>query len=89
MDKPIAIVLHGGAGWFANLSNDQQAAIKDKMKEAMDAGYSILESGGTSGDAVIASITILEDSPLFNAGKGVTKFWQKNGANNIFKCVNF
>ena len=70
MDKPIAIVLHGGAGWFANLSNDQQAAIKDKMKEAMDAGYSILESGGTSGDAVIASITILEDSPLFNAGKG-------------------
>ena len=70
MDKPIAIVLHGGAGWFANLSDDQQAAIKDKMKEAMDAGYSILESGGTSGDAVIASITILEDSPLFNAGKG-------------------
>jgi beta-aspartyl-peptidase (threonine type) len=41
MDKPIAIVLHGGAGWFANLSDDQQAAIKDKMKEAMDAGYSI------------------------------------------------
>jgi beta-aspartyl-peptidase (threonine type) len=36
----------------------------------MDTGYSILESGGTSGDAVIASITILEDSPLFNAGKG-------------------
>ena len=70
MDKPIAIVLHGGAGWFANLSDDQQAAIRDKMKEAMDAGYSILESGGTSGDAVIASITILEDSPLFNAGKG-------------------
>lgn len=70
MDKPIAIVLHGGAGWFANLSDDQQSAIKDKMKEAMDAGYSILASGGTSGDAVIASITILEDSPLFNAGKG-------------------
>jgi len=70
MDKPLAIVLHGGAGWFANLSGDQQSAIKDKMKEAMDAGYSILEAGGTSGDAVIASITILEDSPLFNAGKG-------------------
>ncbi|MEK9650424.1 MAG: isoaspartyl peptidase/L-asparaginase, partial [Gammaproteobacteria bacterium] len=70
MDKPIAIVLHGGAGWFANLSDEQQTAIKDKMSEALQAGYEVLSSGGTSTDAVVVSISILEDSPLFNAGKG-------------------
>lgn len=68
----IAIVIHGGAGNIkaAQLSPEQEAAYKKKLQEARDKGYAILAKGGTSMDAVVAAITILEDSPLFNAGKG-------------------
>ena len=41
-----------------------------KLKEALDKGYGILEKGGSSMDAVVEVISLLEDSPLFNAGKG-------------------
>ncbi|WP_299771682.1 isoaspartyl peptidase/L-asparaginase [uncultured Pseudoteredinibacter sp.] len=68
----IAIVIHGGAGNIkaAQLSPEQEAAYKKKLQEARDKGYAILAKGGESMDAVVAAITILEDSPLFNAGKG-------------------
>lgn len=68
----IAIVIHGGAGNIqaANLSEKQEAAYRAKLKEARDKAFDILDNGGTSTDAVIAAISILEDSPLFNAGKG-------------------
>lgn len=67
-----AIVIHGGAGNIVPdyLDAEQQAAIHAKLQEALDAGYAILEQGGSSLDAVTASIRILEDSPLFNAGRG-------------------
>ena len=67
-----AIVIHGGAGTILkeNMSNELESAYKDKMKEALDAGYYILETSGTSIDAVEAAIKILEDSELFNAGRG-------------------
>lgn len=70
--NPIAIALHGGAGTILkeNLSTEKEAAIRAKLKEALDAGYAVLEKGGSSVDAVEAAIIILEDSPLFNAGKG-------------------
>jgi beta-aspartyl-peptidase (threonine type) len=69
---PITLVVHGGAGTLTkkNMTGEQEQAYKNKITEAIDIGFSILESGGTALDAVIHTIVILENSPLFNAGKG-------------------
>ena len=69
---PITLVIHGGAGTItrANLSPEKEKAYLTKLQEALDSGFSVLESGGKSVDAVIAAIKIMENSPLFNAGKG-------------------
>ena len=66
------IVIHGGAGTIIkeNMTPELEAAYKAALKEAVSAGHKILENGGSSMDAVVATITIMEDSPLFNAGKG-------------------
>ena len=66
------LVIHGGAGTILkeNMSEEKENAYKKKLTEALQAGYDILKNGGTSIDAVQASIIIMEDSPLFNAGKG-------------------
>lgn len=66
------IVIHGGAGTILkeNMSDSLEQAYIDKLTEAISAGYEILKNGGTSLDAVTATINIMEDSPLFNAGKG-------------------
>jgi beta-aspartyl-peptidase (threonine type) len=71
-EKPIGIAIHGGAGTItrANLTAEKEAAIRAKLDEALQAGYAVLEKDGTSMDAIIAAINILEDSPLFNAGIG-------------------
>lgn len=67
-----AIVIHGGAGTVIreNTSKEMQEKYEDKLREALQVGYSILEKGGNSVDAVENTIKILEDSELFNAGKG-------------------
>ena len=67
-----AIVVHGGAGTIikANMSNEMELAYNQKLEEAVNTGYKILENGGTSLDAVESTIKILENSELFNAGKG-------------------
>src|SRR5258705_8276203 len=67
-----ALAIHGGAGNISqrNLTPEQQQQYKDKMSEALRAGYVILDTGEKSIDAVEAVIRILEASPLFNAGKG-------------------
>jgi len=69
---PITLVVHGGAGTITrkNLSTEQEKLYRDKLTEAINTGYSILENGGSAIDAVTNTIIILEDSPLFNAGKG-------------------
>lgn len=68
----IAIVIHGGAGGIIreNISTERQAAYQAKLQAALQAGYSTLENGGTALDAVQAAILVMENSPLFNAGKG-------------------
>ena len=70
--QPIAIVVHGGAGTILkkNMSDEKEKKYKSKLEEAIRAGYQVLQNGGTSLDAVEQTIIILEDSPLFNAGKG-------------------
>ncbi len=67
-----AIVIHGGAGTVIkeNTPKELQKKYEDKLREALEVGYSILENGGNSVDAVEKTIKILEDSELFNAGKG-------------------
>lgn len=66
------IVIHGGAGTILkeNMTDSLEIAYKTVLEEAIRAGHEILAGGGTSIDAVQASINIMENSPLFNAGKG-------------------
>ena len=68
--KPVAIVVHGGAGWFENMPEGQVEGIMEGLEDAMNIGYEILINGGSSLDAVEQSIIHLENDPLFNAGKG-------------------
>jgi L-asparaginase / beta-aspartyl-peptidase len=66
------LVIHGGAGRIAPelATPEAQAEHRAALAAALIAGHAVLASGGTSTDAVIAVVTRLEDSPLFNAGKG-------------------
>ncbi len=67
-----AIIIHGGAGTILkkNMSAEKEKAYKEKLSEAIKTGYKILKNGGTSLDAVEKTIQVMEESPLFNAGKG-------------------
>ncbi len=67
---PIALIVHGGAGSHGPAS--ERSERKRAMLNAVRAGAAILRSGGSALDAVIASVAILEDHPLFNAGYGST-----------------
>jgi len=70
--KMFAIAIHGGAG---TLSRDEMSAKQEKqyraaLDESLDAGYTVLTDGGSSLDASVAAVRVLEDNPLFNAGRG-------------------
>jgi beta-aspartyl-peptidase (threonine type) len=70
--EKFCIVIHGGAGTILkeNMSDSLEAEYYRVLDLAVSKGYEILKNGGTSLDAVTQTIMILEDSPLFNAGKG-------------------
>lgn len=67
-----ALAVHGGAGTIIkeSMTPELEAEYNAKLKEALNSGYKVLQSGGSSLDAVEIAVKILEDSPLFNAGKG-------------------
>jgi beta-aspartyl-peptidase (threonine type) len=69
---PFAIAVHGGSGTIlkGELGEEKLQEIRATLKHAARAGHEILESGGSSMDAITTAITLLEDSPHFNAGKG-------------------
>ena len=69
--KPM-LVMHGGAGTItrASMTPEMEKQYRETLEQALRAGHAILMKGGASLDAVETSIRILEDSPLFNAGKG-------------------
>ena len=71
-ENTIAIVIHGGAGIILkeNISKSKEDSIINKLDEAISKGWELLKKGKSSEMAVIETIKILEDSPLFNAGKG-------------------
>lgn len=66
------LVIHGGAGVIErkDMSPEREAQFRGKLSEALNLGYAVLDRGGTALEAVTATINVMEDSPLFNAGKG-------------------
>jgi L-asparaginase / beta-aspartyl-peptidase len=81
------LVIHGGAGTItrANMSPEKEAAYREVLNKALQVGMDVLKKGGTSMDAVEATIHIMEDSPLFNAGKGAV--FTNEGKNELDASV--
>jgi beta-aspartyl-peptidase (threonine type) len=71
-NKKYSMVIHGGAGTLVKglMTQELEASYKAALETALAAGYAILETGGTALDAVETAVKLLEDTPLFNAGKG-------------------
>ncbi len=67
-----AIVIHGGAGVMGSLKNNEEAQKKylEKLEEALNLGEKLLKEGTAAQDVVVEVIQVMENSPLFNAGKG-------------------
>jgi len=67
-----AIAIHGGAGALprATLAPERERNYRAGLEAALDAGFAVLEHGGTSLDAVTTAVRLLEDHPAFNAGHG-------------------
>jgi beta-aspartyl-peptidase (threonine type) len=66
------LAIHGGAGTLPRneMSAEAELAYRSGLDQALAVGYAVLESGGGSVDAVTAAVVVLEDNPLFNAGRG-------------------
>ncbi len=72
MNKKAVLVIHGGAGVISreNLSESKEKEYRNELAKSLQIGYKILKKGGSSEEAVVEVISNMEDSPLFNAGKG-------------------
>ena len=83
----LALAVHGGAGAAPKipLSAPQQARYREGLEAALQAGWQILERGGASLDAVTSAVRVLEDDPLFNAGRGAAL--TREGAAELDACV--
>jgi L-asparaginase / beta-aspartyl-peptidase len=83
----LGFMIHGGAGVIkrGSLSAEKEKEYKDKLEEALFAGYKALQSGKSSLDAVEIAVKILEDSPLFNAGKGAV--FTADGKNELDAAI--
>ena len=81
---PITLVIHGGAGTItrATMTPEREKKYHEGLNQALD---SVLERGGTSIDAVITAIVVLEDNPLFNAGKGAV--FTNEGKNELDAAI--
>jgi beta-aspartyl-peptidase (threonine type) len=80
-------MIHGGAGVIrkGDLTPEKEKAYREKLEEALTTGYKALQAGKTSVDAVEIAIKILEDSPLFNAGKGAV--FTADGRNELDAAI--
>ena len=81
------MVIHGGAGTILkkNMTPEKEKAYKDKLTEALQTGYNLLKAGKSSLDAVEATVRVMEDSPLFNAGKGAV--FTNEGRNELDAAI--
>ena len=70
--KKISIAIHGGAGTIlkSSMTPEKEAAYKNALKIALDAGYEVLKNGKSAVEAVETAVMELENCPLFNAGRG-------------------
>lgn len=70
--QKISIAIHGGAGTLlkGQMTSEKEKEYRKILKISIDLGYKLLEQGATAVEAVHLAVTVLEDSPLFNAGKG-------------------
>ncbi len=84
---PLTILIHGGAGELVRgrYSASIDAAYKAKLTEALELAYSVLEDGGSAMDAVEIAIVTMEDSPLFNAGRGAV--FTRDGKNELDAAI--
>lgn len=70
-ELPFGLVLHGGAGYMQLKSNPEKSKIYlSSLQVALDSGYAMLQNGYFAEEVVAAVIVILENDPLFNAGRG-------------------
>lgn len=78
-----SLAIHGGVGTLdpAQMTPEKRAAYEAALQAALDAGSAILKDGGSAMDAIKAAIIIMEDSPLFNAGRGAVFTW--DGTNEL------
>jgi beta-aspartyl-peptidase (threonine type) len=86
-NHPIAIVIHGGAGTISrkDMTPEMDKQYRAALKQSLEAGYAVLKQGGKSLDAVQAAIRVMEDNPLFNAGKGAV--FDHEGKNELDAAV--
>lgn len=84
--KPV-LVIHGGAGTILkkNMTAEKEKAYTEGLKQALEKGYAILEKGGSALDAVEAAVKVMEDNPLFNAGKGAV--FTHEGTNELDAAI--
>src|SRR5436190_15719359 len=84
--KPM-LVMHGGAGTItrASMTPEMEKQYRETLEQALRTGHAVLMRGGSSLDAVEQSIRILEDSPLFNAGKGAV--FTHDGKNELDSAI--
>src|SRR5438046_2539502 len=68
----LGLVIHGGAGTIApsRMTSEVERDLRAGLQRSLETGYGILKNGGSSLDAVVAAVRVMEDDPLFNAGKG-------------------
>ncbi|MEE4206376.1 MAG: isoaspartyl peptidase/L-asparaginase [Erythrobacter sp.] len=73
-----SIAIHGGAGTLDpdRMTPERRAAYEAALQEALDAGAQVLKNGGSAMEAVKAAIIPMENSPLFNAGRGAVFTWE-------------
>lgn len=85
--RPFGFVIHGGAGTIerSRMTPEREAAYRAALTEALTAGHEVLRRGGPGLDAVVAAIRLLEDSPLFNAGKGAV--FTAEGTNELDSSI--
>ena len=85
--QKISIAIHGGAGTILreDLTPELEAEYRAGLQMALDAGFAVLEKGGTAITAVKAAVVHLEDNPLFNAGKGAV--FTKKGIHELDAAI--
>lgn len=85
--RPYRLVIHGGAGTLPRdqMTPEREAAYRAALTDALKIGQAVLERGGSSLDAVEATIMSMEDCPLFNAGKGAV--FNHDGKNELDAAI--